>query len=168
MASWTIPIARATGLGPTPLSAFDAALARAGAADRNLLRLSSVIPPGVSPLVVPRLELRGAWGDRLYCVYAERRAEAGVTGALAAGIGWLLFAPDGRGVFVEHSAAAETVEQARSVVQTLVTRSLDALAATRRWEPLLRGSLVEAAPCAVDQATAVLVLAAYREEGWWE
>ncbi len=39
-------IAGAIGRSGTKLSAFDHALTRTGVADRNLIRLSSVIPPG--------------------------------------------------------------------------------------------------------------------------
>jgi len=41
-----IVVSRGTGEGPTPLAAFDKALLAAGVENYNLIRLSSVIPPG--------------------------------------------------------------------------------------------------------------------------
>jgi arginine decarboxylase len=69
--AFRIPVVGSTGTGLTELAAFDAALLAAGVADRNLIRLSSVIPPGAtieqpsSPIESP-----GGWGDRLYVVLA--------------------------------------------------------------------------------------------------
>lgn len=41
-----ILVSHGTGDGPTPLAAFDSALLAAGVENYNLIRLSSVIPPG--------------------------------------------------------------------------------------------------------------------------
>jgi arginine decarboxylase len=43
-----ILVTGAAGRGPTQLAAFDAALVAAGVADRNLIYLSSVLPPASS------------------------------------------------------------------------------------------------------------------------
>ena len=65
----TVSVRLGTGTGPTRLAAFDAALRRAGIADRNLLVLSSIIPPRTrierhaTPATCP-----GSFGDRLYVV----------------------------------------------------------------------------------------------------
>lgn len=99
-----ISIRTASGTGRTTLSAWDDALWRAGVADFNLIRLSSVIPQqtrlsfDTSPVV-------GEHGDKLYCVYASTLAEQPGDTAWA-GIGWTR-AEDGRGLFVEHSAQTE-------------------------------------------------------------
>jgi arginine decarboxylase len=42
----TIHIASGVGTGPTKMAAFDSALQAAGAANYNLIRLSSIVPPG--------------------------------------------------------------------------------------------------------------------------
>lgn len=97
-----IPVVGSVGSGPTELAAFDAALLAAGIADRNLIRLSSVIPPAATvapctePIVAP-----GGWGDRLYVVLAEARTQT-LHDCLAAGIGWVQDPVSGCGLFVEH------------------------------------------------------------------
>ena len=69
-----ILVTSAVGRGPTQLSAFDAALVSAGVADRNLIYLSSVLPPASDVRQVARIDCTpGAWGDRLYCVMAQAR-----------------------------------------------------------------------------------------------
>ena len=84
----TIDIISGSGVGQTSLSAFDAALFACGAHNCNLISLSSVIPPGAT--IFPRERFTaapGGFGDRLYVVKAEMRAET--PGAvIAAGLGW--------------------------------------------------------------------------------
>lgn len=105
----TIPVARGIGRGPTTLAAFDAALRAAGIANFNLLRLSSVIPPGSQVRTLregERCHLEGGWGDRLYVVIAEQRvSEPGVEAW--AGIGWVQQADTLKGLFVEHEGNGE-------------------------------------------------------------
>lgn len=99
-----ISIRTAAGTGRTLLSAWDDALWRAGVANYNLIRLSSVIPRQ-SHISFTSEPLTGDHGDQLFCVYASTLAEA--PGDIAwAGIGWTR-AEDGRGLFVEHSATTE-------------------------------------------------------------
>lgn len=104
----TIEVSCGTGTGPTTLAAFDGALRDAGIANFNLIRLSSVVPPGtdVVPMTGPVSPIKGEWGDRLYCVYAEMRVDT--PGAEAwAGIGWVQNEETGKGVFVEHEGHSE-------------------------------------------------------------
>lgn len=120
-----IPVVSGIGTGPTKLAAFDAALVATGVADRNLIRLSSVIPPGSTivpgcgPVVAP-----GGWGDRLYVVMAEARSSV-LHDRLAAGIGWVQDAETGRGLFVEHEG------HSADEVETHIRDSLDALVRSR-------------------------------------
>ncbi|HET9139469.1 pyruvoyl-dependent arginine decarboxylase [Actinophytocola sp.] len=83
------PVASAVGRGPTELAAFDAAPVGAGVADRDLIYLSSVLPPASSVERVDRIgRTPGGWDDRLYCVVAQARTA--VPGAQAwAGVGWV-------------------------------------------------------------------------------
>ena len=99
-----ISIRTASGSGQTLLSAFDDALWRAGVANYNLIRLSSVIPRQ-SRITFTNDPVVGEHGDKLYCVYASALAERPGQTAWA-GIGWTRD-EDGRGLFVEHSAASE-------------------------------------------------------------
>lgn len=153
-----IPVAAAVGRGPTELSAFDAALVSAGVADRNLIYLSSVLPPASSVRTVERIVgTPGAWGDRLYCVMA--RESACVKGSQAwAGIGW---GQDrsGRGLLVEHHAPDEPT------LRSLITTSLDALCGNRGIALPQRGMAVAGAECAAEPVCA-LVVAVFEAAAW--
>lgn len=95
----TIHVSTGEGVGSTRLAAFDAALQQAGAADLNLIPLSSIIPP-IATIVEGPLPSRSAgFGDRLYCVLASQTTSESKDRASAA-IGWVQ-AVDGRGLFAE-------------------------------------------------------------------
>lgn len=100
-----IQIGTGVGRAATSIAAFDAALREVGVADFNLIRLSSVIPAASEIQQVGRIDQRGQWGDRLFCVYAEHRSEDPGQG-VAAGVGWAL-RPGGAGLFVEHHGDSE-------------------------------------------------------------
>lgn len=120
-----IPVVSGIGTGPTELAAFDSALVAAGVADRNLVRLSSVIPGGsvIEPTRGP-IQAPGEWGDRLYVVLAEARTSQ-LHDRLAAGIGWVQDEATGRGLFVEHEG--HSVDE----VETHIRDSLGALVRSR-------------------------------------
>ncbi len=123
-----IHVATGIGTGPTKLSAFDAALNHAGVANYNLLRLSSIVPPGSEIVTyddtIPSEVLPGKWGDRLYVVMAEMREETPNAEAWA-GIGWVQDKETGKGLFVEHEGGSE------KAVRRDIQQSLEALMATR-------------------------------------
>lgn len=161
-----IRIGAAIGRGRTALSAFDDALARLGVGDVNLIRLSSVIPPGAVLEIVAKGSVAPVgtqWGDRLYCVYAAQTAD--VPGQKAwAGIGWTRVAGgDGRGLFVEHEAADEDALESR------ISASLDDMIARRPQTFDEPDSVRIGAVCEEpDTAVCALVIAAYASEGWYE
>jgi arginine decarboxylase len=156
----TIRVSGGAGEGRTPLSAFDAALRAAGVENFNLVRLSSVIPPQAH---VGRVEggeqLRGDWGDRLYCVYAEQRATEPGEEAWA-GIGWVFQAAAERGgLFVEHEGSS------RAEVEWSIRSSLGDLTAGR---PQAFGPVqmqLASARC-VDRPVCAIVVASYETEAW--
>ncbi len=156
----TIRASAGSGTGRTPLSAFDAALWDAGVADFNLVRLSSVIPPGSTVTdVAGRHQLTGGHGDLLYCVYAA--AYAYNRGDTAwAGVGWSAHEDgSGAGLFVEHDAAT------RQDLEWALAASLDDLSQRRGGGFSQAGSVVAAASNTGAPACAV-VIASYRREGW--
>ena len=148
----------AVGSGPTHLAAFDAALVAAGVADRNLLYLSSVLPPASSVRQVDRiLHAPGDWGDRLYCVMAQ--AQAVVPGAQAwAGVGWVQDV-SGRGLLVEHHGGDEVS------VRRLVRTSLDGLCRNRGVTFPTGGVEVSGLRC-VDEPVCALVVAVFEAATW--
>lgn len=157
----SIRVSGGSGEGRTPLSAFDAALRAAGVENFNLVRLSSVIPPAseVSE-VAGGDQLRGEWGDRLYCVYAEQRAT--VPGEQAwAGVGWV-FRDDDRhagGLFVEHEGSS------REFVQNAITDSLGDLTAGRP-ESFGPVHMQLASATCLDQPVCSIVVASFETQTW--
>jgi arginine decarboxylase len=154
-----IPVLRGSGTGRTPLSAFHAALVDVGLAHYNLVRLSSSIPPrtgvdGTGTAAPPA----GAWGDRLYCVYADQRAV--VPGSQAwAGIGWAHRRDGFGGLFVEHEGDDE------KAVLTAIRDSIGDLIATAEQEFTEPRWVLNGVTC-VDDPVCSLVIAPYEAAAW--
>ena len=131
-------------------------------ADHNLIRLSSVIPTASAVFLCPSEEqLRGSFGDVLYCVYAVAHATERGDDAWA-GIGWSLAADgSGRGLFVEHAGHSE--EQ----VNNLINMSLADLDAGRPDTYRPEAKLLGSAHCH-GQPVCAVVVATYRTAGWGE
>lgn len=156
-----IHIASGTGVGPTTLSAFDAALNDAGVANYNLLALSSVIPPRSEITVhngVINRPLPGEWGDRLYVVRAEQRVDQPGEQAWA-GIGWVQDPETGKGLFVEHEGHDE------QSVRDDIRHSLEALMRTRGVDFGEINMKVDGIVCK-DQPACALVVAVYQASDW--
>jgi arginine decarboxylase len=107
-----IHLISAVGKGTTELGAFDNALMTMGFCNYNLIRLSSVIPPGAT-IVKPGKYTTPPeeYGDRLYCVYAEIRSSKPGQ-ALGSSVGWYQI-EDGRGVFVEHETLGDSEKEVK-------------------------------------------------------
>jgi arginine decarboxylase len=161
-----IRVRTGTGRGPTPLAAFDAALRCAGVANFNLIRLTSVIPPGAvvdDGISGGREDADGAepdgnYGDRLYVVMAERRASRPGEEAWA-GLGWVQEPESGRGMFVEHDGPRP------DPLLDDIRRSLGAVAGSRSGSFGPVGMRVAGIRCQGEPACAVVV-AAYRVVPW--
>ncbi len=127
MLSNRLPLLRATCTGATTLAAFHHALETVGLGSYNLIRLSSVIPPGVSIDAGPAASApAGSWGDRLYCVYAEQRTNTPGEEAWA-GIGWVQRVDGGGGFLVEHEGGSEgfVTQAITTSLQDMVAGSAD-------------------------------------------
>lgn len=169
-----IPVTGATGSGPTALAAFDAALRRAGVSNFNLVRLSSVIPPG--SVVESSVRTEGVidltreatgrsgdrrsarWGDRLYAVWAFQSAE--LLGEEAwAGVAWVQHPDDGRGLFVEHEGHSE------AQVRSELAATLASISGPRSLGHLEQQSVVVGTRCEGEPVGA-LVVAPFSIESW--
>jgi len=102
------------GEGLTPLVAFDNALLDAGIGNLNLIRVSSILPPGaqrVERLTVPP-------GSLVPVAYgAVTSAEPGETIAAAVAVG---LAPPSYGIIMEYAARTTQDEAARIVREMLL------------------------------------------------
>ena len=156
----TIKVASGTGTGPTKLSAFDAALQSAGVANFNLIRLSSIVPPGskIIDSKGPINDQLGEWGDRLYVVMAEMRVDTPNMEAWA-GIGWVQDGKTGQGLFVEHEGANE------ETVRRDIKASLDALMKTRGIDYGEIHMKVRGITC-LHEPVCALVIAAFHNSTW--
>jgi arginine decarboxylase len=156
----TIQIAAGTGTGPTKLSAFDAALNKAGIANYNLIRLSSIVPleSKIKDHDGPITEQSGDWGDRLYVVMAEMRVDTPNAEAWA-GIGWVQDKETGKGLFVEHEGASE------DTIRRDITQSLEALMATRNvnFGPI---HMKVTGKICTHEPVCALVIAVFQAEAW--
>lgn len=154
-----IYVSSGIGCGTTTLSAFDDALVKCGVNNFNLLRLSSVIPPRAEIVEeTPQFE-DSEWGDRLYTVYAEMRVDTPGQEAWA-GVGWVQFGDDNRGLFVEHEGHSE--QNVRSDIE----KSLKGLLKNRNNtdNPEIKMCVI-GAKCE-DLPVCALVVAVYQNEGW--
>lgn len=153
-----MPVRAGIGQGRTALSAFHDALSQVGLAHYNLVRLSSVIPPGVDVGYGIGYEITGRWGDRLFCVYASQGATRPGRWAWA-GIGWVQRLDGQGGLFVEHEG--ETREDVVADIHT----SLDDMTT---GEPAAYGVTrhkVIGIQCA-DRPVCALVIAPYETASW--
>jgi arginine decarboxylase len=157
-----IHLATGLGSGPTTLSAFDAALNDAGIANYNLIRLSSVIPPNTTIVqhedTIDKGILPGEWGDRLYVVMAEQRADTPNEEAWA-GVGWVQDKETGKGLFVEHEGSSETK------VRRDIEQSLTALMATRNVDFGPIQMKVTGRTC-THHPVCAMVVAVYQASDW--
>ncbi len=154
-------IAAAVGRSGTQLSAFDHALTLTGVADRNLIRLSSVIPPGSEVIRTSKVPdtVGGTWGDRLYVVYAEQRTEEPGT-EVWAGVGWIADPVTKRGLFVEHEGTSE------AFVRDQISTSLEDLRRHRDDGDLGPPQMHVIGATCTGQATCALVVCVYAVEPW--
>lgn len=156
----TISVRLGRASGPTALAAFDAALQQAGVADRNLLRLSSIIPAGaVIEDDTGDTGCDGEWGDRLYVVMAEERVERHHEEAWA-GIAWCQDLDTGAGVFVEHEGHSE--HQVSLDLETSLTSLIERRPEARWGEPQRRliGVVCE------NEPVCALAVACFAAEPW--
>jgi len=154
-----IIITKGKGSGHTELSAFDNALYDAGIGNFNLIRLTSIIPPG-SKVVVRKINWNQVdFGNKLYVVLAK--ATQVITGKEAwAGIGWVQ-SKDGQGMFIEHTA-----ESQEDVVR-LIKNSLNDIV---KYRPEKYGQ-PKYLTCGItckDRPVCAVVAAVYQSEGWSE
>ncbi len=154
-----INITAGNGVGPTELSAFDHALVNAGVANFNLIRLSSVLPPGSDVAVIDTPHSpEGGWGDKLYVVMAQERTSQR-NQEVWAGIGWIQDSETKKGLLVEHEGHSE------HEVRADIENSLKALAENRnmKFGPI---SMHVTGKLCVSLPVCALVVAVLESEPW--
>lgn len=154
-----MPILKATGTAGTALAAFHNALVAMKLGHYNLIRLSSVLPPGTfidgtgtRPAPV------GDWGDCLYCVYAEQPTSTPGKQAWA-GIGWVQRLDSGGGLLVEHEGDSE------AFVVDAITTSLKDMTSNSNERFSEPDFVVHGALC-IDEPVCALVVAPFEIVPW--
>ncbi len=116
---WT-PVTKAAGTaasaeGSTPLNAFDNALLAAGIGNINLVRISSILPPGVELVPLPRIKP----GAIVPTAFAAQTSE--VPGeVIASAVGWARPEDSSKnGVIMEFHDKATREEAERMITQML-------------------------------------------------
>jgi arginine decarboxylase len=142
--------------GPTPMSAYDAALAEANIHNYNLVTVSSVIPAGPPLEVVGTAPDLGPAGNRLTVVQSKATRAPGEDGPAAAGIGWAR-SDSGRGIFYE--ATGEDPDAVRENIEAGLAAGKD----LRDWDFLDEETLVREAAGEESAHTALVVCAVYGE-----
>ena len=153
-----ITVTTGVGEGPTPVAAFDSALVDAGAANYNLIYLSSVIPAGSVIRRGPFNSLAAEYGHRLYVVMA-RHDQQQVGQAAWAGVGWTQDPQTGRGLFVELHAAT------RTALEGDIHTSLAFMKAKRSIPYGKIESAIAGIECR-DRPVCALAIAVYQSQGW--
>ena len=158
--SGKMPILKSTGSGRTTLAAFHRALVALDLGHYNLVRLSSVMPPGTvidETGSVPAPS--GDWGDRLYCVFAEQRTSTPGEEAWA-GMGWIHRLDDaGGGLLVEHEGGSE------AFVADAITASLRDMAGSMDKEFSAPNYVLSGAKC-LGEPVCALVIAPFEVTSW--
>lgn len=161
-----IQVISATGVGKTPLSAFDNALKNTGVYNYNLIALSSIIPTGAKVIKAKQYDANPpVLGNRLYVVKADIRSSQSDK-AIAAGLGWY-FLKNGGGVFVEHEIETVTAESAKEELNFKIMSSLSDLCEFRGEKFHKDRAKTALAVCEVGSLPAcALVTAIYKSEPW--
>jgi arginine decarboxylase len=162
-----ITVTAGSGTGSTTLSAFDAALKAAGIHNYNIIKLSSVIPPGSEVVIKKWKNSPTEHGKKLYTVMAEIRTDV-MKRSIAAGIGWYQI-KDGRGIFAEHTDMIERLnaKEAEENVAKKIEATIRDLCANRgypfnkrRFKKVISSAEVK------DKPTCTLVAAAYESQAF--
>lgn len=143
-----------TASRPTATASYDAALARAGVANYNLVRVSSVVPAGAEVAVAETAPDLGPVGERLTVVEGRRTVSPGGADRACAGLGWAL-AASGRGIFYE--AAGTDPDGVRATVEDGLRAGRD----LRDWTFVDEDLRLVSAAAEPDAYTTAVVLAAY-------
>ncbi len=164
-----VTVTSGSGIGLTAMAAFDDALNKAGIANYNLIKLSSIIPPKTEIRIEKYIPQNGdEFGNRLYTVLAEMRSEVpGKT--LGAGVGWYQWGDDDRGVFAEHHEMINEVNgrKMEALVKNNLEQTVQNLCEFRKI-PYDKSKLkiVSQVKEVTKEPSSVLVAAVYKSEGW--
>ena len=147
-------LARGSAEGYTPLNAFDGALIDAGIGDLNLVKVSSVIPPGCAE-IEPQELLRGALVPVAYSFITSDIPGEIISAAVAVAL------PEEEkkaGLIMEYSARGHR-EEAEEIVRTMAVEGMNI---RDRGVRALKSCSVEYKVQTIGAAVAAVVLLPYQ------
>lgn len=154
-----IHITKAKADGLTSLAAFDSCLLEMGIGNQNLIYLSSIIPPG-SEIVLEKAQFDDShFGNKLYCVMAQKRVTIRNRQAWA-GIGWVQDKNTGKGLFVEHTGHSE--DEIQQDIHNTLTNMIRSRSDVE-WSEI--NMVIEGIQCG-DKPVCAMVAAVYKSESW--
>lgn len=145
-----------TGTGPTPMAAYDDALAAANVHDYNLVTVSSVVPADAAIEAVGEAPDLGPAGERLTVVEGRATVAPDDQGPTVATLVWAR-EPDGPGLFYEASGTD------RAAVEAEAETGLAAGCDLREWAFADRGRRTVTGRAPDDAYGTAVVLAVYGE-----
>lgn len=153
-----VALTHGSGTGGSPLNAFDNALRDGGIADFNLIKVSSIVPPGV-PVMRLRHRAQPISGEGLMVptIYVELTSdEVGAELAVAVGAG----IPRSVGAGIVFVASCEgSREQASSLVSEMVGEGME-----RKGTPAGKIHVASASTVVREPWTTVLAAAVFLDE----
>ncbi len=146
-----IALVKGTGEGDTPLTAFDRALLDAGIGDLNLIKVSSIVPPGARFVELPDIP-KGALTPTVYS-----RMESSIPGEIISACVGAGISEEGLGMLYEFSHMG-TAEAAEEIVANMIREGFSMRGLTLKEMKIVSAEhKVEKIGCAV--CAAVL---------WWD
>ncbi|MGM0589551.1 MAG: pyruvoyl-dependent arginine decarboxylase [Bacteroidota bacterium] len=113
-------LVRGAAEGPQPLNAFDNALMNAGIGDTNLVKMSSILPPGASQVAQFNLPM----GGLVPVAYASiERQQPGMLISSAVAVG-IPKDPSQSGVIMEHHGV-KSLDDSETIVRQMVKDAFD-------------------------------------------
>ena len=121
-----IRITCGSGVGPTEIASYDAALHDAGISNYNLVQVSSVIPKNAKIEVVNEMPYLVPFGNRLWVVQAKTTRRKN-EGDAVAGLAWA--ESENAGIFYESSGGRNEDEVREELIQ-----GIESCKELRKWK----------------------------------
>lgn len=141
------------------MAAFDSCLLKNGIGNQNLIYLSSIIPPG-SEIIQGKPDFNEShFGNKLYCVMAQKRVTVRNRQAWA-GIGWVQDKKTSKGLFVEHTGHSS--DEVQQDIHNTLTNMIQSRPEIEWVAPEM---VIEGTQCG-QRPICAMVVAVYKSENW--
>lgn len=154
-----------TGVGRWPITAFDSALRAARIADFNLIRVSSIVPPGI-PVYRMRDDAPPVEGlGRMVPTVYESSTTQGEASMVCAAVGVGLSDPMGRSGVIFTFSGTSTESEASNAVADMIAEGMES---TRRRESYVCQIAATSARSVEKRSVTALAALFFCDEDLWE